>query len=60
MSAGDAVVATLAYRLAAYWLPLPVGAVAYVVHSRIFPASLRAASELTTRQACSLRSWMPV
>jgi len=43
VSAGDAVAATLAYRLAAYWLPLPVGAVAYVVHSRIFPASIRAA-----------------
>jgi disulfide bond formation protein DsbB len=43
VSAGDAVAATLAYRLAAYWLPLPVGAVAYVVHSRIFPARVRAA-----------------
>jgi uncharacterized protein (TIRG00374 family) len=36
VSSGDAVVATLAYRLAAYWLPLPAGAVAYVVHSRRF------------------------
>jgi uncharacterized protein (TIRG00374 family) len=34
--AADAVVATLAYRLAGYWLPLPVGAVAYVVHGRTF------------------------
>jgi uncharacterized protein (TIRG00374 family) len=28
VSAGDAAVATLAYRLVSYWLPLPVGAVA--------------------------------
>ena len=36
VSSGAAVVATLAYRLAAYWLPLPAGAVAYVVHAREF------------------------
>ena len=29
MEPGAALVATLAYRLVAYWLPLPVGAVAY-------------------------------
>jgi putative heme transporter len=34
--AGAAAVATLAYRLASYWLPLPVGAVAYVAHRRRF------------------------
>ena len=41
VAAGDALVATLAYRLAAYWLPLPVGAIAYAVHRRAFatPAS---------------------
>ena len=33
---GAAVAATLAYRLAAYWLPLPAGAIAYVVHARTF------------------------
>jgi len=33
---GAAVAATLAYRLAAYWLPLPAGAIAYVVHARAF------------------------
>jgi uncharacterized protein (TIRG00374 family) len=32
VSAGDAAVATLAYRLVSYWLPLPAGAVAMVVH----------------------------
>jgi uncharacterized protein (TIRG00374 family) len=29
---GDAAVATLAYRLVSYWLPLPAGAVAALVH----------------------------
>ena len=29
VSAGDAAVATLAYRLLSFWLPLPVGLVAY-------------------------------
>ena len=32
MSAGDAVVATLAYRLASYWLPMPVGLAAWALH----------------------------
>jgi len=32
--AGAAAVATLAYRLVSYWLPLPAGAVAWVVHRR--------------------------
>src|SRR4051794_1855208 len=32
--AAAAAVATLAYRLASYWLPLPVGAVAWAVHRR--------------------------
>ncbi len=34
VSAGDAVLATLGYRLFSYWLPLPVGFVAYVLHRR--------------------------
>jgi uncharacterized protein (TIRG00374 family) len=29
VSAGDAAVATLLYRLASFWLPLPAGALAY-------------------------------
>jgi uncharacterized protein (TIRG00374 family) len=29
---GDAVLATLAYRLVSFWLPIPAGLVAYVVH----------------------------
>jgi uncharacterized protein (TIRG00374 family) len=36
--AAAAAVATLTYRLASYWLPLPVGAAAYVVHRRRFGA----------------------
>ena len=30
----DAVVATLAYRLVSYWLPLPAGLVAWFLHRR--------------------------
>ena len=31
---GDALLATLAYRLFSFWLPIPAGAVAYLVHRR--------------------------
>ena len=34
VSAGDAVVSTLAYRLAAFWLPIPIGGGAYLVYRR--------------------------
>ncbi len=34
LSVGDAVVATLAYRLVSYWFPIPLGALAYAVHRR--------------------------
>lgn len=34
--AAAAAVATLAYRLASYWLPLPAGAVAWLVHRHRF------------------------
>ncbi len=37
VSAGAAVVATLAYRLFSYWLPLPLGLVGAVVHRRFVP-----------------------
>jgi uncharacterized protein (TIRG00374 family) len=36
VSPGDAVLATFAYRLVSYWLPMPVGLAAAVVHRRIF------------------------
>jgi uncharacterized protein (TIRG00374 family) len=35
VAAGDAVLATFAYRLVSYWLPLPVGLAAYVVQRRL-------------------------
>lgn len=35
LSAGDAVLATLAYRLVSYWLPIPLGALAYGLHSHL-------------------------
>ena len=34
VDAADAVVATLAYRLVSYWLPLPAGLAAYFLHRR--------------------------
>jgi len=34
--AGHALVATLAYRLASYWLPIPIGAGAYALHRHKF------------------------
>jgi uncharacterized protein (TIRG00374 family) len=33
VSAGDAVLATFAYRLFSYWLPLPLGLAAFAWHS---------------------------
>ena len=36
MSAGAAVVATLAYRLVSFWLPIPAGGVAAIVHRRLY------------------------
>jgi uncharacterized protein (TIRG00374 family) len=41
----DATLATLAYRLFQFWLPIPAGAVAYVVFKRKFgrPAEIKAA-----------------
>jgi uncharacterized membrane protein YbhN (UPF0104 family) len=34
VGAGAAVVATLAYRLVSYWLPIPAGAIAAILHKR--------------------------
>ena len=36
--AGAAVLATFAYRLFSYWLPLPLGAAGFVAHKRRYPA----------------------
>jgi uncharacterized protein (TIRG00374 family) len=37
VSTQDAVVATLAYRLVSYWLPIPAGGVAYLLFRRRYP-----------------------
>jgi uncharacterized protein (TIRG00374 family) len=39
VGAGAAVVATLAYRLVSFWLPIPAGAVAAVLHRRHYGAA---------------------
>src|SRR5262249_58578002 len=40
VSAGDALVATLAYRLVSYWLPIPIGGVAHLLFPRRYTRSL--------------------
>jgi uncharacterized protein (TIRG00374 family) len=42
VGASAAVVATLAYRLASFWLPIPAGAAAYWLFSRRYPGEGRA------------------
>ena len=37
LTAQQAVVATLAYRLVSYWLPIPAGGIAYVLFRRRYP-----------------------
>jgi uncharacterized protein (TIRG00374 family) len=37
VSAQDALVATLTYRLVSYWLPIPAGGIAYLMFRRRFP-----------------------
>jgi uncharacterized protein (TIRG00374 family) len=39
VDAGDSVTATLAYRLVAFWLPIPVGGIAYLLFRRRYPSS---------------------
>ncbi len=46
LSAGDAVLATLAYRLISYWLPIPLGAVAYAMYRRRLGRSGKVAESL--------------
>ena len=41
--AGKAVLATLAYRLFAYWLQLPAGLVGFILHRRRYPGDAAAA-----------------
>jgi uncharacterized protein (TIRG00374 family) len=39
VDAGESVTATLAYRLVAFWLPIPAGGVAYLLFRRRYPSS---------------------
>jgi uncharacterized membrane protein YbhN (UPF0104 family) len=39
---GAAVVATLAYRLVSFWLPIPAGGAAYYLFGRRYPDPQRA------------------
>jgi uncharacterized membrane protein YbhN (UPF0104 family) len=47
-SAHQAVVATLAYRLLTFWLPLPLGGVAYLLHRRRYGATAEASASATS------------
>jgi uncharacterized protein (TIRG00374 family) len=38
VSGGDAVLATLAYRLFSYWLPIPAGGIAWFIFKRRYPS----------------------
>jgi uncharacterized protein (TIRG00374 family) len=42
VSAGNALVTTLVYRLLTFWLPLPIGAVSWFVFRRRYPPAARA------------------
>lgn len=42
VGAGSAALATLAYRLASYWLQLPAGLVAWLLHRRRYPVEVPA------------------
>jgi uncharacterized protein (TIRG00374 family) len=42
VAAGDAVLATLAYRLFTYWLPLPLGLLGAVLHRRRYAGAIAA------------------
>ena len=43
-TAHQALVATLAYRLLVFWLPLPLGGIAYLLHRRRYGAAEASAS----------------
>lgn len=44
ISAGEALVATLAYRLFQFWLPIPAGGIAYLAHRRWYEIASAPAS----------------
>lgn len=47
VGAGAAVVATLSYRLVSFWLPIPAGGVAAVVHRRRYGSNGNGASDVS-------------
>jgi uncharacterized protein (TIRG00374 family) len=47
VSASNALVTTLVYRLLTFWLPLPIGAIAAVVYRRRYPARPRRATPMS-------------
>jgi uncharacterized protein (TIRG00374 family) len=49
IGAGASVVATLAYRLVQFWLPIPAGAVAAVIHRRRYGEAEPAVSDAAAR-----------
>jgi uncharacterized protein (TIRG00374 family) len=48
VSAQEALVSTLAYRLASFWLPLPAGGIAYVLYQRRYGSVSEESSTSTT------------
>jgi hypothetical protein len=54
ISTADAVLATLMYRLASYWLPLPAGALAYLLHGRRYGRAPQAERNPARRLAADL------
>jgi uncharacterized protein (TIRG00374 family) len=53
VSAGDAAVATLAYRLVSFWLPLPVGGIAWWLARRRYGSADPVSSAATTSSSSS-------
>ena len=53
IGAEQAVLATLVYRLASYWLPIPTGAVAYFLHGRRYGKLRRDELQAVEREAKS-------
>ena len=49
VAGGDAVLATLAYRLFSYWLPIPFGGISWWLFRRRHPAALRAEGRAAPR-----------
>jgi uncharacterized protein (TIRG00374 family) len=54
ISTGDALIATLVYRLLTFWLPIPVGAVAAFVFRRRYPRRSRAVLPETATEVTDL------